>query len=49
MLLAYLGMQSLWVDNSAFGAALVGDYMAVLIWGISTEVASKTISSLKRP
>lgn len=49
ILLAYLGMQSLWVDNSTFGAGLVGDYVAILIWGMSTEVASKTLSSLKKP
>ena len=41
-----LGMKSLYVDNSIFGASSF-DYISLVFWGLSSDVASRTLGSLK--
>lgn len=47
VLLALLGMQALYVNaGTTFGAAGVYDYLALLLWGLTADVASRGLSSL---
>jgi hypothetical protein len=41
-----LGMKSLYVDNPIFGASSF-DYLSLIFWGLSADVASRKLSSLK--
>ncbi len=46
ILLVILGMQSFYVNAGAgFGANLVYDYLALLLWGLSSDVISRTLTN----
>jgi hypothetical protein len=45
--LAVIGMQQLYLKNATFGADPFSDYFGLLIWAMSSDVASRTLSSLK--
>ncbi|HKP83175.1 MAG TPA: hypothetical protein VJT69_14185 [Pyrinomonadaceae bacterium] len=42
-----LGLKTLYVDNPIFGANGFADFLAVVFWGLSTDVASRTLSGLR--
>jgi hypothetical protein len=43
-----IGLQSLYLEKGAtFGANPLTDYLSLLFWGLSAEVASKTLSTIK--
>jgi hypothetical protein len=44
--LVALGMKSLYIDNPTFGASAV-DYVSLIFWGMSSDVASRALGSLK--
>jgi hypothetical protein len=41
-----LGMKSLYVDNPVFGASSF-DYLSLVFWGLSSDVASQTLGNVK--
>lgn len=46
--LLWLGMQSLYVEKGVyFGAQPLVDYFTVIFWGLSSDVASRTLGNLK--
>jgi hypothetical protein len=46
--LAAIGMRSLYVENgTAFGARPFADYLGLILWGLSADVASRSLSSLQ--
>jgi BMFP domain-containing protein YqiC len=46
--LSAVGMGSLYVDNgTTFGARPFSDYLGLILWGLSADVASRSLSSLK--
>lgn len=47
MLLTLLGLQTLYVNaGSSFGAAGIYDYLGLFLWGLSADVAQRTLNSL---
>lgn len=42
-----LGLKTLYVDNPIFGANPFIDYLGLLFWGLSSDMASRTISDLE--
>ena len=49
LLLAFVGFEALYVNGSAtFGANPVADYLTAIVWGLSADVAARTITSLGR-
>ena len=47
LLLAFVGFETLYVNGSAtFGANAITDYLSVFVWGVSADVASRTIGTL---
>ncbi len=43
-----VGISSLYVDNGvAFGASPLTDYSGLILWGLSADVASRTLSNLR--
>lgn len=45
--LAFVGLDSLYIRSGAtFGAAGFTDYLGLILWGLSADVASRTLSSL---
>lgn len=46
-LLIYAGMDALYVGNLSFGAGHLRDYVGLLMWGTSADIASKTLSSVR--
>lgn len=46
-LLVYAGMEALYVSNLSFGAGRLRDYVGLLMWGTSADIASKTLSSVR--
>jgi hypothetical protein len=44
--LIYAGLSTLYVSNATFGANGLGDYAALLLWGIGADVAGKTLSGV---
>jgi hypothetical protein len=49
LLLAFIGFEALYVNGSAtFGANPVTDYLTAIIWGVSADVAARTLTSLGR-
>jgi hypothetical protein len=45
-----VGMSSLYVTNGAtFGANPLSDYLGLLLWGLSADVASRTLGNLNVP
>jgi hypothetical protein len=47
--LVALGMKTLYVDNPVFGVNLFADMLGLIFWGISSDVASRTLSGLQLP
>jgi hypothetical protein len=45
--LMILGMQQLYLKNATFGADPFSDYFGLLVWAMSSDVASRTLGSLK--
>jgi exonuclease VII small subunit len=45
IVLALLGMYAVYVANPTFGARRLNDYLALFLWGVASDVASKTLSS----
>lgn len=42
-----LGLKTLYVDNPIFGSSPFTDFLGLVFWGLSTDVASRTLSGLK--
>lgn len=42
-----LGLKTLYVDNPIFGANPFIDYLGLLFWGLSSDIASRTLSGLE--
>ena len=48
--LALLGLQTLYVSaGSAFGAAGLYDYLGLFLWGLSADIAQRTLQNLPAP
>jgi hypothetical protein len=45
--LSAVGIGSLYVENATFGAKPFPDYLGLILWGLSADVASRSLSSLK--
>jgi hypothetical protein len=45
--LVALGLKTLYVDNPVFGASPFTDALGLIFWGLSADVASRTLSSLR--
>ena len=45
--LLLLGMQQLYLKNATFGSDPFSDYFSLLVWAMSSDVASRTLASLK--
>lgn len=43
-----LGLKTLYVDNPVFGANPFTDFLGLTFWGLSADVASRTLSGLRR-
>jgi hypothetical protein len=50
VLLAFVGFEAIYLNASAqtFGANPVTDYLSAIVWGLSAEVAARTLLSLGR-
>jgi len=46
--LALVGLYSLYVKNATFGSDLLFDYVGVFIWGMSADIAQRTLQNLPR-
>lgn len=44
--LCALGFKSLYVDNPVFGTNAVADYLTLFFWGVSADVASRSLGNL---
>lgn len=42
-----LGLKTLYVDNAVFGATPFADFLGLAFWGLSSDVASRTLSGLR--
>ncbi|MGB8509522.1 MAG: hypothetical protein WCD76_14135 [Pyrinomonadaceae bacterium] len=42
-----LGLKTLYIDNPVFGANLFTDFLGLIFWGLSADVASRTLSGLR--
>jgi hypothetical protein len=45
--LILLGLQQLYLKNATFGSDPLSDYLGVLVWAMSSDVASRTLTSLR--
>jgi hypothetical protein len=45
--LMYVGLQQLYLKNATFGSDPLSDYFGLLVWAMSADVASRTLTSLK--
>ena len=45
--LVIVGMLQLYVKNPTFGAAPVSDYFGLLVWAMSSDVASRTLANVR--
>jgi hypothetical protein len=46
--LVLIGLYTLYVKNSTFGSDLLFDYVGVFIWGVSADIAQRTLQNLPR-
>ena len=46
VLLAFVGLYNSYIRNATFGAEGVYDYMSLFLWGISADVAQKSLQQL---
>ena len=44
-----VGLYSLYFKNTTFGADIVYDYFSLLAWGLSADVAQRTLQNLQIP
>ncbi|HEX8291557.1 MAG TPA: hypothetical protein VF570_07380, partial [Pyrinomonadaceae bacterium] len=42
-----LGLKTLYIDNPVFGASPFTDFFGLMFWGLSADVASRTLSGLR--
>ncbi|HEY0367678.1 MAG TPA: hypothetical protein VGC73_14500, partial [Pyrinomonadaceae bacterium] len=42
-----LGLKTVYVDNPVFGANAFTDFLGLMFWGLSSDVASRTLSGLR--
>jgi len=42
-----LGLKTLYVDNAVFGATPFADFLGLAFWGLSSDMASRTLSGLR--
>lgn len=42
-----VGLKALYIDNPVFGASPFTDFFSLVFWGLSTDVASRTLSGLR--
>jgi hypothetical protein len=42
-----LGLKTLYIDNPIFGANPFTDFLGLMFWGLSADVASRTLSGLR--
>lgn len=50
VLLTLTGMNSLYIEKGEnFGEKPLSDYLALLLWGLSADVASRSLSGLQGP
>jgi hypothetical protein len=48
--LVFVGLETLYVKEGAtFGAGGASDYVALMLWGLSADVASRTLTTLRGP
>lgn len=47
--LLVLGLYTLYVKNTTFGADVVFDYFSLIAWGLSADVAQRTLQNLQLP
>ncbi len=47
LLLAFFGMQQFYMKNPIFGVDPTSDYFGLLAWGMSSDIATRTLASLK--
>jgi hypothetical protein len=48
LLLALVGMKTLYVDaGTTFGSAGLYDYLGLLLWGLSADVAQRSLQQLQ--
>jgi hypothetical protein len=45
--LIILGIQQLYLKNATFGSDPFSDYFGLLVWAMSSDVASRTLASLR--
>lgn len=45
--LVALGIKTIYIDNPVFGANPFTDFLGLMFWGLSADVASRTLSSLR--
>lgn len=45
--LLIVGLYTLYTKNPTFGADIVFDYFSLLTWGLSADVAQRTLQNLK--
>ena len=46
--LMFIGLETLYVkEGTTFGARSAFDYVALLLWGLSADVASRTLTTLR--
>ena len=46
--LLIVGLYALYVKNSTFGADIVYDYFSLLAWGLSADIAQRTLQNLQK-
>jgi hypothetical protein len=47
--LVIIGLYSLYIKNATFGASRLFDYFGIAVWGLSADVAQRTLQGLQLP
>ena len=47
--LIVVGLYSLYINNPTFGASRLFDYFSIAVWGLSADVAQRTLQGLQLP
>ena len=47
--LTVVGLYSLYVNNPTFGSSRLFDYFGIAVWGLSADVAQRTLQGLQLP
>ena len=48
-LLVAIGLQTLYLSSATFGSAGVWDYLSLVLWGMSADIAQRTLQDLPAP